>query len=71
MMDIAGAEHLHGGEAGLIADIRRRLDEVGVTAYAALADTWGAAHGLARYGGQSVWVVEPGKTGEAIAALPV
>ena len=71
VMDIAGCDHLHGGETGLITDIRRRLEDIGVTAYAALADTWGAAHGLARYGGRSVMIVPPGKVGEAIAPLPV
>lgn len=71
VLDIAGCDHLHGGEAGLIDDIRRRLKEVGVSACAALADTWGAAHGLARYGGKESIIIPPGKTGGAITRLPV
>nr|WP_209719423.1 DUF6504 family protein [Asticcacaulis solisilvae] len=71
VLDIAGCEHLHGDEAGLVADMRRRLDEVGVATYAALADTWGAAHGLARYGGKTVCIVAPGETSKTIAALPI
>ncbi len=71
VLDIAGCDHLHGGENGLVEDIRRRLEDVGVHTFAALADTWGAAHGLARFGGKSVSIVPSGKTGEAIASLPV
>lgn len=71
VLDIAGCDHLLGGEHALVDDLRRRLDEVGVTAYAALADTWGAAHGLARYSGKDVVIVQRGRTGEAITPLPV
>lgn len=71
ILDIAGCDHLLGGEEGLIADIRRRLDEVGVASYAALADTRGAAHALARYSGKPITIVERGRAGEAIAGLPV
>jgi len=71
ILDITGCDHLLGGEAGLIADIRQRLDEVGVTAIAALADTWGAAHALARYSGKDICIIEPGKSGKALASLPV
>ena len=52
VLDIAGAAHLYGGEAGLIRDARRRLRELGVASVAALADSWGAAHALARFGRQ-------------------
>ena len=71
VMDIAGCGHLHGSETGLVSDIRRRLKEVGVSACAALADTWGAAHGLARYSGKAVSIVEPGRSGKTIAPLPI
>jgi len=71
VLDITGCDHLHGGEAGLITDIRRRLEEVGVTAFAALADTWGAAHALALYSGKDIFIVEPGKSGKALAPLSV
>jgi protein ImuB len=71
VLDIAGADHLYGGEAGLVSDIMTRLAERGITAYAALADSWGAAHGLARFGGNHVQIVEPRKTTEAIRNLPI
>jgi protein ImuB len=71
VLDITGCDHLHGGEAGLIADIRRRLEEVGVATCAALADTWGAAHALARFGDQAVTIVPRGRTGDSIIKLPV
>ena len=71
ILDIHGAAHLYGGEAALIEDARSRLSELGITAVAALADTWGAAHALARYGRQAVQIIEPGKTGEALRRLPI
>lgn len=71
VLDITGCDHLHGGEEGVIADIRRRLADVGVTTCAALADTWGAAHALARYSDKAVCIIPPGKSGNAIAPLPV
>lgn len=50
-IDITGADHLFGGEQALLDDLVRRLSGFGVTARAAVADTPGAAHALARYGG--------------------
>lgn len=71
VIDIQGAAHLCGGEAALIEDARRRLSDMGIAAVAAVADTWGAAHALARYGRQAVQIVEPGRTGEALRHLPI
>lgn len=71
ILDVEGAAHLYGGEAGLVGDAVRRLADLGVTAYAALADTWGAAHALARFGKQAVRIVEPGRSSEALLKLPV
>ena len=70
VLDIQGAAHLYGGEAGLITDMIQRLADLGITAIAALADTWGAAHALARFGGQPDLIIEPGKTGAALHSLP-
>ncbi|HTM82174.1 DUF6504 family protein [Asticcacaulis sp.] len=71
VLDILGAAHLYGGETGLVDDVVRRLSEMQITAYAALADTWGAAHALARFGGQAKRIVIPGGAGEALVHLPV
>jgi len=48
-LDITGAAHLFGGEAGLAADIERRLEALGLTLRHALADTPQAAQALARF----------------------
>jgi protein ImuB len=52
-IDIAGAAHLLGGEARLLADLDRRLGAFGLAPRLAIADTPGAAWALARYGRQS------------------
>jgi hypothetical protein len=49
-IDITGSAHLAGGEAALLADLRRWLAAAGFSARAAVADTPGAAHALARHG---------------------
>ncbi|WP_249218887.1 error-prone DNA polymerase [Falsirhodobacter algicola] len=51
VIDSTGADHLHGGEEALLEALTGRLALSGVTARAAVADTWGAAHALARFGG--------------------
>lgn len=71
VLDIAGAAHLHGGEQGLVDDLICRLAERRITAFAALADTWGAAHGLARYGGKAKQIVASGAVSDALVKLPV
>lgn len=50
VIDIAGADHLLGGEAAALDDICARLTAAGLTVKTALADTWAAAWGLARFG---------------------
>ncbi len=48
-LDVSGAAHLFGGEAGLAADVEERFAALGLTARAAIAPTAGAAWALARY----------------------
>ena len=71
ILDIQGCAHLFEGEAGLIKDARRRLADMGISSTAALADTWGAAHALARFSGRETCLIEPGKSGDALRHLPV
>lgn len=71
VIDTTGADHLHGGEAAMLADMVKRLGAAGLTARAAVADTWGAAHALARFGGRTSFVVPSGKTAQAILPLPI
>ncbi|MCH4091862.1 DUF6504 family protein [Acetobacter sp.] len=71
VLETTGTDHLHGGEAAMLDAIVRRLAESGFTAKAAVADTWGAAHALARYGRGRVLVVPQGETADALTDLPV
>ena len=69
-----GARAADSGEAGLLADLVRRLSAFGLTARAGLADTPGAAFALARFAppGQGRAVIAPaGGTHTALAGLPV
>ncbi len=70
-IDVAGASHLRGGEANLVADLAARLARSSVPAAIALADTPGGAFALARHGGGGRVVVPPGGAPEALRALPV
>ena len=70
VIDIAGAAHLHGGEAALVGDLSERLTRSGLTARAAVADTWAAAWGLARFAAAGT-IAPPGETMSIVADLPV
>ncbi len=70
VIDVTGAAHLYGGEAGLVTHVLTQLEDRQITAYAALADSWGAAHALARFGGKSSVIVATGKTAAYIKDLP-
>src|SRR4051794_7730309 len=60
VMDSTGADHLHGGKAAMLATLVEKLAGVGLHARAAIADTWGAAHALARFSARPRYVSEPG-----------
>lgn len=70
-LDVTGAAHLWGGEAAMLADIRRRLAQAGITARVAMAGTAGAAWALARFTAQPDPVVPAGHEKAALAPLPV
>lgn len=72
-IDITGVAHLYGGEARLLEDLSARLAGFGLTARAALADTLGGAHALARFGpGPGSWTLAPeGELRAMLAGLPV
>ena len=69
LLDVAGAAHLFGGEAALVADLEARLGGAGIAAKAALADTPAAAWALARYGPGGV--APPAAVAGALENLPV
>jgi protein ImuB len=48
-IDVTGVAHLYGGEERLLEDLLARLARFGLTAQAGIADTFGAAHALARF----------------------
>lgn len=64
-LDIAGVEHLFGGESALMAEVEEAMAGLGMTCRLALAGSAAAAQALARYGGGS------GDEGDSIRALPV
>lgn len=71
VIDAAGAAHLHGGEAVMLADMVQRLESAQIAARAAIAGTWGAAHALARFTARPACVVPPGVDARAILPLPI
>jgi protein ImuB len=73
-LDITGAAHLFGGEAALLATLSARFAGFGVTARLALADTYGAAYALARFGtsaARPTRLVAAGAVRAALQPLPV
>ncbi|MDB5403072.1 MAG: polymerase family protein [Rhodopila sp.] len=66
-IDVTGSTHLHGGEARLLRDLLRRLNDQGLAARAAVADTPAVAHAVARFGGGGM--VPPGAA--AMADFPI
>lgn len=71
VMDIEGAAHLMGGEDALVADLSQRLAAAGYSCRIGVADTWGVARAVARYGAASCTIVAPGHGRESLAPLPV
>lgn len=69
VIDATGATHRHGGDTGFLDDLIQRCAEVGLTARAAMSDTWGSAHGLARHLARPA-LVAADRGGPMIASLP-
>lgn len=65
-LDIAGVDHLFGGEDGLCTQIEDAMSGIGMTLRSAVASTPEAAQALARHGASSM-----GDEWAAIRALPV
>jgi protein ImuB len=71
VIDSAGADHLHGGEAATLAILVEKLASVGLRSRATIADTWGAAHALARFDPWPCFVSKPGNAAHDIAPLSI
>ncbi|WP_334185961.1 Y-family DNA polymerase [Novosphingobium sp.] len=70
-LDLTGAAHLHGGEERFCRRLHAFCRRAGFTARIAIADTPGAAHALARYGGEDIAITPPGGVLRALSPLPV
>ena len=78
-IDVTGSAHLHGGETTLLRDLITRLLAQGLNARAAIADTPGAAHAVARFGkarpktsgGSPIAIVPVQAHAAALANLPI
>ena len=68
LLDITGVAHLFGGESHMLADMRQRFADLGLTLKAAIAPNIGAAHALARFG-LDLEICEDAR--RSIASLPV
>lgn len=66
-LDVTGCTHLHGGETALLRDLVCRLAAQGLAARAAIADTPGAAHAVARFGDEVTAVLPVGEAPPALA----
>jgi protein ImuB len=71
VIDTTGAEHLLGGEEALLRDLLDRLNAAGFAACAAIADSWGAAHALARFSSHPLPIAESGVLRDILAPLPL
>lgn len=71
VIDSTGTDHLHGGEEAMLTSLVDRLSGSGLRARAAIADTWGAAHALARYVAKPIVVAPPGHGSAVLASLPL
>jgi protein ImuB len=72
-IDAAGSAHLFGGEEVMLADLGQRLNRFGLRHRLGLADTPGAAWGLARYqrGGGNARIADLHDGREVLGDLPV
>jgi protein ImuB len=70
-IDATGCAHLHGGESAMLARLLDGLRRRGLSGRAAIADTPGAAHALARHGRARLTIVPPGAQQAALDPLPV
>lgn len=70
VIDTEGADHLHGGETAMLRNLMAKLRDTGFAVRAAIADSWGAAHALARYHVKPDIIVPFGGNEAAVSRLP-
>ena len=59
VIDSTGADHVYGDETAMLAALLEKFGSVGLRVRAAIADSWGAAHALARFNARPGYVSEP------------
>ncbi|UAJ12715.1 Y-family DNA polymerase [Glacieibacterium megasporae] len=70
-LDLTGVTHLHGGEERFCRRAIGLCRRLGLTARIAVAGSPGAAHALARFGGQPIVRIACGGDAQALAGLPL
>ena len=70
-LDLTGVAHLFGGEERACVRFVSFVARLGFTARIAVAGTWGAAHALARFSGETIARCPNGAEAEAIAPFPL
>jgi protein ImuB len=71
VIDVTCATHLHDGEDAMLKGMVERLAASSMTARAAIADSWGTAHALARTTARPTLVVLAGDSAKALLDLPI
>lgn len=71
VLDTEGADHLRGGEEMLISGLVNMLRAKGLTARAAVSDTWGASHAITRLVSAETTVVPMGAVSKAVVGLAI
>lgn len=71
VIEATGAAHLHGGEASMLQDMIAKLADARVTAHAAIADSWGAAHALARFVAKPILIAPAETSCDMLCDLPI
>ncbi|MDF1600921.1 DNA polymerase Y family protein [Mesorhizobium sp. YIM 152430] len=71
VVESTGSDHLHGGEAAMLDAIVGRLAMSGIAAKVAIADTWGAAHALARFRRETIVVANSAHGPQILEPLPL
>ena len=70
-LDTSGCAHLFGGEEMMLRDLLARLEGLGFTATAVIAESAGAAWAIARFAGERIAVLPKGAAAMALAPLSV
>ena len=63
IIDLTGCAHLFGGEEALLHEVEQDCAHLGLTVFAGIADTVGAAWARARFSGQPM---QPARAGDAV-----